>query len=275
MKPITTLFLLSLLSLLCVNCNDVPEQGKLLAKLQGDWVGKGEAAVLIIDQDKMVESQPWLIKDFEPFRLQKEELMMDSIRYRKTEGIKTYRFEIRYKVDYLVGDTLKLIKYGIADPTQQEVLSLQRLKPLGQYELKKLSISSSPCHAACPVFQIEIKGDGNIKFQGESFNDRKGNYKGKLSAPALDLIRMQVDKVDWKQLAESYWEEGSGGQYFRVEMEDQLGQKYSLVTNSTQLKALNILIFRTFKLVAQHELKKVTEALSFSTDLTREHKKQQ
>ncbi|MFK8101121.1 MAG: DUF6438 domain-containing protein [Saprospiraceae bacterium] len=258
---------LLLLLFLFSNCNNTPQKENLLTTLQGDWIGADEEALLMIDQHRMIENQPWLIKDWELFRIQGKEIVMNSIRIRKNEGIKKYRFDIRYKVDYLANDTLRLIKHGIADSTQQQVLQLQRLQPLGQYDLKKLSISSSPCHGACPIFQLEVKGNGQVKFQDDVFKEKKKNFSGKLNPNALNLIRTQVDKIDWEKLAESYEEEAAGIQYFKVEMEDQRGQKYSLMTNSTESKAVNILIFRTFKLVESLELKKTGEAFTFSTDL--------
>ena len=239
----------------------------LICELQGDWVGDGDEEIMIIYQDKVVENQPWLIKYLEPFRLQDNEIIIDSIRFRKNEETKKYRFDIRYKIDYLANDTLKLLKYGMADTTKKQELKLVRLNPYYQYEFKKLSISSSPCYGSCPVFQIEIDSIGAFKYQGRIFTDKKGNYTGKMPENNLELIQNQVDKIDWKNLKEIYWKQVSDIQYFKVEMEDTNGKKYSLTTNSPESKSINILIFHVFRTIEESKLEKVEKLLEFSTDL--------
>ena len=244
----------------------------LICELQGDWIGDGDEEVMIIYQDMIVENQPWLIKYLEPFHLQDGEIIIDSIRFRKNEEVKKYRFDIRYKIDYLANDTLKLIKYGINDTTDRQELRLERLNPHYQYEFQKLSISSSPCYGSCPVFQIEIDSTGSVKFQGGSFNNRKGNYTGQIKDEDFQLIQNQVDKINWEKLKENYWTEVTDIQYFNIEMEDKSGKKYSLTTNSPKSKAVNILIFRTFKVVEEIELTKTDKQLEFSTDLKYDRK---
>lgn len=245
----------------------------LICELQGDWIGNEEEEIMIIYQDKIVENQPWLIKYLEPFRLQNNEIIIDSIRFRKNEEIKKYKFDIRYKIDYLANDTLKLTKYGIADTTNKQELKLVRLNPFYQYEFKEISISSSPCYDSCPVFQIEIDSTGTFKYQGGSYTNKKGNYKGKISEEDFQLIQNQVDKVDWKGLKENYWEQVTDIQYFNVEMEDTNEKKYSLTTNSPESKSINILIFHTFKIIEKSELEKVEKSLEFSTDLKYDREK--
>ena len=55
-------------------------------------------------------------------------------------------------------------------------------------------------------------------------------------------------------------------------MEAKSGKKYSLTTNSPKSKAVNILIFRTFKVVEEIELTKTDKQLEFSTDLKYDRK---
>jgi hypothetical protein len=245
----------------------------LVCELQGEWVGNSDEEILIVYQDRIVENQPWLIKYLEPFRIQKDEIIIDSIRFRKNGDTKKYNFDIRYKIEYLSNDTLSLIKYGTADTTDRQELRFERLNPQYQYEFKKLSISSSPCYGSCPVFQIEIDSTGIIKFQGGIFNNRKGNYTGKIENENLELIQSQVDKVNWEQLKDNYWTEVTDTQYFNIEMENKNGKKYFLTTNSPESKAINILIFRTFKIIEKSELITTDKQLEFSTDLKYDRKK--
>jgi hypothetical protein len=261
------LFKLLLIGLVFSSCENSNEKDCVICELQGDWIGEEDEGIMIIYQNKIVEDQPWLIKYLEPFRIQENEIIIDSIRFRKSEGIRKYRFDIRYKIDYFADDTLRLIKYGIADSTEKKVIRLERLNSLYQYDFKKLSISSSPCYGSCPVFQIEIDSIGNVKFQSGIFTNAEGNYLGKIDKDKLDLIQTQIDKVDWDELDKSYWTETTDAQYFNVEMEDKKNRKYYLTTNSPKSKAVNILIFRIFRMIEDSKLEKTREELKFATDL--------
>lgn len=272
MKLLTQLLLPCLFILTC-DSNSYSEQDCLICELQGDWIGTEDEEVMIIYQDKIVEGPPWLIKYFEPFHLNGKTMAIDSIRFRKNETIKKYKYGVRYEVDYITNDTLKLIKYSVSDTTDRQELILQRLKPLYQYDFNKLSISSSPCYGSCPVFQLEIDSIGSVKFQGGIFTDRKGNYRGKLGEDDLDLVQSQVDKIHWEKVEKTYWSGVSDSQYFNVEMEDKSRKTYFVTTNSPELKAINLLIFRTFKVVEKNNFQKVDELLKFTTGLKHNREK--
>ena len=254
------------IGLLLQSCNDV-EKRTLHAALQGDWVGDGVDEVMLIQQDEIVEHQPWLVKSFEPFNIRDNEIVIDSIRWKKRKEIKKYKFDVRYSIESLVKDTLILNRYTVGDTSNKKKLRLVRLKRHYQYDFKRLSISSSPCLGGCPVFQVEITSDGSVAFQRNYSAEGMKNYVGNLKDTAMQLIRSQVDKVHWDSLEQNYYASISDTQYFNIEMETMDSKKYVLSTNSPESKSINILIFRTFKIVEQSELARVDEQLEFSTDV--------
>ena len=264
MKPFIQLIAISLLF---SNCYHNTEKDDLLVELQGDWVGSEDEAIMMIDQNRIVENQPWAIKYFEPFRIQEGEIIIDSIRIRKKKEIKKYEYDVRYRITYMANDTLELIKYSVGDTITKQALRLERLNPLYQYEFEKLSISSSPCFGYCPAFQLEIDAAGKVKFQGEHYTDKSGNYKGQIGKADLQLIKNQIDKIDWEGLKDGYWTQETDIQYFNIEMETRNGKKYTVSTDSPKSKSINILIFRAFKIIEDSELDKVDEPLEFSTDV--------
>ncbi len=125
--------------------------------------------------------------------------------------------------------------------------------------------SASPCYGSCPAFQLEIKSNGNIKFQGRIYSKQKGDFIGVIEADDLALIAKHVDLIDWKKLKRKYWEDVSDSQYFNIEMEDSKGKKYMLTTNSPKLKAINILMFHAFRIVENSALENAESDLKFST----------
>ena len=266
----SNLWLLFILLLGSCNGNDIEDC--LKCKLQGEWIGLEDEEVLIIQGDSIIEGQLWLIKFFEPYKIIDHKIVIDSIRYRKFEGIKKYKYEIKSRIDNLSEDTMKISRRGSKESLWEENWSLVKLKPQNKYQFKSIDISSSPCHGACPIFQLSIDSNGILNFQGEKNVDSIGDFEGRISEKSLKWLQTQVDKVDWENLEEEYWGESSDGQYFRVEMIDQTSIGYRVLTKSTKTKALNILIFYAFNIAKSTNLKSVSESFNYKTDLKKEQK---
>ena len=107
---LSSLLVLIVTGLLGYGCQQQSTGVDLKEKLQGDWVGNTEGATLLIWQDKMIEGDPWLTKQFDPFRIEDRILFLDSIRHRSSQRIKQYHVEGQYSIEYLTADTLKLSK---------------------------------------------------------------------------------------------------------------------------------------------------------------------
>ncbi len=270
LKMKSNILLLFILFLGSCNGNDI--EGCLKCKLQGEWIGSGDEEVLIIQGDSIIEGQPWLIKFFEPYKIIDYKIFIDSIRYRKFEGVKKYKYEINSRIDNLREDTLKITRQGPKESSWEENWNLVKLKPHNKYQFKSIEISSSPCHGACPIFQLSIDSNGILNFQGEKNVDSIGDFQGRISGKNLELLQNQIDKVDWEYLEKEYWGESSDGQYFRLEMIDQASTRYRVLTKSTKTKALNILIFYAFNIAKNTNLKSVFESFDYKTDLKKEQK---
>lgn len=266
MKILIKLFLISLIF---SNCQEKIEKDCLICRLEGDWIAKEADEVMIIYQDKIVEDRPFLVKHFESFRIVEDEIIIDTICYRFTEGLKSYEYGVRYKIQYLELDTLRLLRYRINRESEAEKVEYLRLKRLNKYKFEKLSLSSSPCMGHCPIFQIEIDSEGGFNYQGRNNVEKEGNYQGKLKKEGLELLQNLIDQIEWGDQIGEHWEGGSDGQYFQIEMIDKKGIEYKILTNSWKLKAINILIFKVFMLIEKSEMEKVDKEAEFSTDLKR------
>ncbi len=258
---------LCLMVFLFIGC--YPDEYESIAiELQGDWIGDKDEEIMMIYQDQMTQGAPSYIKQFATYEIHDNKtLLVDTISVMRSKGIKKYPVGLRYEVDYLVNDTLRLIKYYKRNPEDTEELNFIRLNPIYGYDFRRLSISGSPCYGGCPIFDLEVDFEGHVKFKGNGYTTRIGNYMGELNPNQLELVSNQVNTIDWEDLDPVYWEAITDIQYFNIELEDKDGNIFRLVTNSPQTKSVNILINKLFGIIEQMELRSTTSELEFSTDL--------
>jgi len=68
----------------------------------------------------------------------------------------------------------------------------------------------SNCLGTCPVYDVEVYGDGRVLYSGESFVAVTGSREGKIPPSSVDFIRRSLEQIDFLNLRDSYAHERDG-----------------------------------------------------------------
>ncbi len=135
-------------------------------------------------------------------------------------GIHYLGKESKYEIK---GENLRLFDLGKKKWDSYEIVSLKTdtliLKILSgnvirfkrkTYDLKntdyfdKVIISSSGCYGTCPISSVLIDKSGEVFFEGLDYTTEIGLFKSKITKAKFDEIVKSFQKLDWKNLNDSY-----------------------------------------------------------------------
>lgn len=68
----------------------------------------------------------------------------------------------------------------------------------------RITLRTSSCYGTCPVYEIEIHGDGTVLYDGAMFVGTTGRRKLKISQPSLVKLVDAFHKADYFSLADGY-----------------------------------------------------------------------
>ena len=68
----------------------------------------------------------------------------------------------------------------------------------------RITLRTSSCYGTCPVYEIEIHGDGTVLYDGAMFVGTTGRRKLKISQPSLVKLVDAFRKADYFSLADGY-----------------------------------------------------------------------
>lgn len=250
-KNITLVFLCFFLFSACRK-EVTPEEWK--KRLQGDWVGTTEKEVLMVKGDSIINGQPWLTRYFEYFRIEHEEIYIDSVKFQRAGTVKNYKYNLGYRIADWSEEQLQLIQVSRYDNTPNDTLELIKLKPIFENDFEQITISAGACHGNCPVFRLTIDALGKVNFQGINHTTLSGQWTGQLDNKALTRIKQKISYVQWDELESTYMDNVSGGQVIEVKILDKQGQRFITTTKSLETKALNMLIYEAFRIAEQADL---------------------
>ena len=67
-----------------------------------------------------------------------------------------------------------------------------------------LKMSRTECMGRCPAYELTVKPDGSVLFNGEAWTTVKGKANGKLSSTELRKLRKEVENSGFFTLKDSY-----------------------------------------------------------------------
>jgi len=73
-----------------------------------------------------------------------------------------------------------------------------------------VTLERSPCFGAYSAYTVEIKGNGEVRFNGKSNVAAKGERHGKASASDIEFLNSAIKRVDFSNLRDSSAEESDG-----------------------------------------------------------------
>lgn len=77
-----------------------------------------------------------------------------------------------------------------------------KMKNTGNIE--KVALSTTPCFGTCPVFDMEIEGNGHARYEAKRFNPVQGKYTGVIRKEQMDSLIVLIDKAKLLSLPDEY-----------------------------------------------------------------------
>ncbi|KFN43694.1 DUF6438 domain-containing protein [Arenimonas oryziterrae] len=87
-----------------------------------------------------------------------------------------------------------------------EVEAVEKHVPLPQVPLDQvvIALSRSGCYGTCPIYQVEIHGDGRVVYQGDDFVDVRGTHAYRVPVEEVRRLVDSLREKDIWSLRESY-----------------------------------------------------------------------
>ena len=77
-------------------------------------------------------------------------------------------------------------------------------------DITAIALQRSPCFGACPVYELTLSADGQVKFVGERFVDAAGERTGAIAPAAFERVAAEVRALDFFALKDRYRLEEDG-----------------------------------------------------------------
>ena len=255
MKTISFVIVLGVIS----GCIPNTEKNCEICILQGNWVSLDTSKnIFIFHQNKMIPGYVGLIQNFEDFKIVENEIIIDSVSYGRDVTRKKYAFEVRYQIDYLTEDTLRLLEYSLNLNQDTSTIILTRLSKEYNNNFDELKIKSSPCHGRCPIFEVKIFSNGEVKFISEKNLNKIGHFEGDLDEDNFSYIGRLIDFVDWENLKAEYWGNSSGNQYFEIEFVKANGETIKSTVTTGELPEIDVLIVHLMRILKQTKFSQIS-----------------
>ena len=76
--------------------------------------------------------------------------------------------------------------------------------PTPDYSTLVVTMERTPCFGTCPVYQLTIRGDGSVAYQGEMFVAVEGAQTAAISAEQIQALVTAIEAADFFSLADDY-----------------------------------------------------------------------
>ena len=76
----------------------------------------------------------------------------------------------------------------------------------GNYDDVIITLERTPCFGFCPVYTLNIHGDGTVVYEGKDFVKIKGHAEATISQEEIEQLVAEFEKVDYFSLHDSYTE---------------------------------------------------------------------
>ena len=67
---------------------------------------------------------------------------------------------------------------------------------------KKIMLERTGCLGPCPVYRVEISGDGAVTYTGEAFVRKEGEHNWKIFQGQIDQLNEALDRYDFFAIPE-------------------------------------------------------------------------
>ena len=77
-------------------------------------------------------------------------------------------------------------------------------KPPPSSDATRISLERGPCFGTCPIYKVEIKGDGSVTYTGERFVKITGEQHAQISREEVSALVAKFEKADFFSLKDEY-----------------------------------------------------------------------
>ena len=111
----------------------------------------------------------------------------------------------------LVLVTLCLFLVGLGDAQQQSHAIVPVSLVPDNLEGLRIKLVRTSCFGYCPVYSLEIAGDGTVSYEGEAFVKVRGGRKGRIATADVRKLTKYLAKAGYFSLQNSYGIPGYDG----------------------------------------------------------------
>ncbi len=76
--------------------------------------------------------------------------------------------------------------------------------PIGDLNTLRITLERGPCFGECPIYKVEVRGDGNVLFNGEGFVAISGHHRATISHAAIERLVDAFREVHFLSLLNAY-----------------------------------------------------------------------
>jgi hypothetical protein len=190
-KHISLLLFIAIL-ISCANRSRNSEYARLI---KGDWFG-GEQI-----RDSMYYHPIFITFDDSTYRIPS---LNKVIKYKVVKGylfIANQKGKLKkYTIVKLTTDSL----IYLSGPKRRDTLKFSKIHPKNNITPSAIYFASSGCFGKCPIMQLQIDSNRNIRFYGDWNTSTIGYYKGKISENVYNSIVGRIRNLPVDSLKEYY-----------------------------------------------------------------------
>ena len=72
------------------------------------------------------------------------------------------------------------------------------------FSIQAISISTTPCYGSCPIFELDIKGDGTANYDAQEYNDKTGKFKAIIDTASFSKLIQTINYIKLTSLKDAY-----------------------------------------------------------------------
>jgi hypothetical protein len=89
-------------------------------------------------------------------------------------------------------------------PTKENIVPYRDNDQPADRKITEIAIERTACLGTCPEYSAVIKSDGTVRYHGEAFVSRKGDFTGKVNLWRFNMLTRFIRESEFDQLDAGY-----------------------------------------------------------------------
>lgn len=185
-----------------LSCQEQADNKHQPPSINGDWIGPTDTTNRMTNQTGYISFQDSLCWSFywadSKYRFQKDTLVLTC-----TECHDTANRISKYIIKQLTIDSLVLTSVKHIEDIP-DTLKFSKTRVQNNITPSAIYVASSVCFGRCPIMNLEIDSNLQVKFFGESWTSVEGGYSGRINRDEYNSILNQVRSLPLDALRPFY-----------------------------------------------------------------------